>query len=272
MSKELILDLNEENPYEAFLFKISRSDYNMRIGAESENLFFNLFNRSVGSHNCIEEFEKSQEFEHSKLGRLSKRQKRIEYSWPESTNFEVFQWLYISLDEEDLKHPLYRFIILASFANRFVIPRPSSCGGPWLSQMSFPWKDENGENIVRFEDTLNFYMDSFYSTELNGDKIQFEDISTTVSDLLRKNYKNSNTRDTIEYIGYTNISVLLVDMKFSEEASSNSSYDLYDQLVIGYETVYNELSLDIFGLPYNDMDDNYRRAIRKIIPVYLNED
>ncbi len=269
LAEDGIIDLQSQSVYSDLVDTMAQFEEDFRFSIDTEHLLFESFYNNTPGMRCHEEPDADTNgFFQSKFVAFMDHTTHY-YEGPIQSYFEEFHDL---LDSSDMHHPAYQFLILASFSHVFVFPAPTSCWGSSLWRICYSCQEKELDRQITFQDTIQFYMDSYHETRINNVPHSMDSIAFLVSEILLENFDQANLSKRNKTLEKVVAPFILLAMDYSETTSRNSMADLEEVIAEGYRISWDTLSNRFLSKDYSDLDYQMEMAIQEKIPLYWDLD
>lgn len=135
--------------------------------------------------------------------------------------------------------------------------------------------DDSKSNLVKERNVFIIKISSQNEIFFNGEKGNLADLKARVKEFLM----NSNDLDNlpekemveINHLGLYPVSKGVISLQSERGASYEKYFEVQNVLTSAFNELRDELSMQRFHTPYNDLDTAYRNAIDKAIPLAVSE-
>ena len=135
---------------------------------------------------------------------------------------------------------------------------------------------EQNEDKIKQRNVLQVHLNMYDQLMANGEYINVAQLKDKAKDFITNKLNDETlpekTTLEVEFFGPVQVTEKHVISLQNDRSSSYEAYiSVQNELVAAYNELRNEISIEKWGKPYAELDDEQKKAVREIYPQKISE-
>ena len=135
---------------------------------------------------------------------------------------------------------------------------------------------EQNEDKIKQRNVLQVFLNMYDQLMVNGEVINVSQLKDKAKDFITNKFNDDTlpekTTLEVEFFGPVQVTEKHVISLQNDRSSSYEAYiNVQNELVAAYNELRNEISIEKWGKPYAELDEDQKKAVREVYPQKISE-
>ena len=135
---------------------------------------------------------------------------------------------------------------------------------------------EQNEDKIKQRNVLQVFLNMYDQLMVNGEVINVSQLKDKAKDFITNKFNDDTlpekTTLEVEFFGPVQVTEKHVISLQNDRSSSYEAYiNVQNELVAAYNELRNEISIEKWGKPYAEVDEDQKKAVREVYPQNISE-
>ena len=132
------------------------------------------------------------------------------------------------------------------------------------------------EDKIKQRNVLQVFLNMYDQLMVNGEVINVSQLKDKAKDFITNKFNDDTlpekTTLEVEFFGPVQVTEKHVISLQNDRSSSYEAYiNVQNELVAAYNELRNEISIEKWGKPYAELDEDQKKAVREVYPQKISE-